>query len=165
MNHTVSLVVAMDRNRVIGQGGGLPWRLPDDLRWFRRCTTGKPIIMGRRTWESIGRALPDRLNIVLTTRQELEAPGAVVVRSFEEALRVAAAHEEIMVIGGGVLFEETIHFADRLYLTVVRGEFDGDTRFPVFDTGEWRETFREDHVADERNSHDYSFLIWERTGG
>ena len=164
MTHTLSLIVAMDRNRVIGAKGGLPWRLPNDLQWFKRCTVGKPILMGRCTWESIGRALPGRPNIVLTSRDDMEAPGATVVHSFEAALEAAAEHEEIMVIGGGILFEETIHLADRLYLTVVHGEFEGDTWFPVFDTGEWTETLREDHEPDQRHAWPYTFLIWERTG-
>lgn len=165
MRHTISLVAAMDRNRVIGRDGALPWRLPGDLEWFKRCTVGKPIVMGRRTRASIGRALPDRPNIVLTSREDFEAPDATIVHSFDEALQAAGDHEEIMVIGGGVLFEETIHFADRLYLTVVQDEFEGDTWFPVFDTSEWREVFREDHAADGRNPYDHTFLVWERTGG
>jgi len=165
MTHSLSLVVAMDRNRLIGAGGGLPWRLPNDLRWFKRCTVGKPIVMGRKTWDSIGRALPDRPNIVLTSRQNFTAPGATVVHSFEQAVAAAHDYPEIMVIGGGVLFDETIALADRLYLTVVHDEFHGDTWFPFFDSSEWRETFREDHEADEKNPHAYSFLIWERTGG
>jgi dihydrofolate reductase len=165
MTHTLSLVVAMDRNRLMGAGGGLPWRLPNDLRWFRQCTVGKPIVMGRHTWESIGRALPERPNLVLTSRPEYDAPGATVVHSFDQALHVAADYPEIAVIGGAVVFEETLPFADRLYLTVVHAELEGDTWFPVFDTSEWRETFREDHDPDDRHAWPYTFLIWERIGG
>lgn len=163
MRREIGLIAAMDRNRLIGAGGMLPWHLPADLKWFRRCTVGKPVIMGRRTWESIGgRALPERPNIVLTTHADFEAPGATVVAGLEAALAAAGEHEEVMVIGGAVLFDTTIHLADRLYLTVVDAEFEGDTWFPVFDTTEWQEVFREDHAADERNPHDYTFLIWER---
>lgn len=162
MTHTISLVVAMDRNRVIGHEGGLPWRLPNDLRWFRRCTLGKPVVMGRRTWESIGRALPERSNIVLTSHGGYEAPGAVVVHNFDGALAAAGEAEEIMIIGGGILFAETISFADRLYLTVIDAECPGDTWFPCIDTGEWRETFRERHEPDERNHWPHTFLVWDR---
>ena len=165
MKHTLSLVVAMDRNRLIGAEGGLPWRLPADLAWFKRMTVGKPVLMGRRTWESIGRALPERPNLVLTARGDYEAPGATVVHSLDGAVAAADAHQEIMVIGGAVLFEQTIALADRLILTVVHGEFAGDTWFPVFDTSEWTEISREDHEPDEKNPHPYTFLIWERTGG
>lgn len=165
MNHEISLIAAMDRNRVIGADGDLPWHLPADLRWFRQHTLGKPVIMGRRTWASIGRPLPERLNIVLTGDHGFTADGATVVHSFEDALTVAGDAPEVMVIGGGVLFAETIHLADRLYLTVVEGEFDGDTWFPLFDTDEWREELREAHQPDERNVWPWTFLIFERVSG
>lgn len=165
MRREISLIAAMDRNRVIGAGGAMPWRLPADLKWFRRCTVGKPVVMGRRTWEAIGaRALPERHNIVLTTHAGLEAPDATVVTGLEAALAAAGEQEEVMVIGGAVLFDETIHLADRLYLTVIDAEFEGDTWFPVFDTDEWRETFRERHEPDARNPWPYTFLILERIG-
>ena len=162
MNHELSLIVALDRNRMIGHEGNLPWHLPDDLKWFRRCTVGKPIVMGRRTWESIGRALPERPNIVISTRAGFEAPGATVVPSLEGALDVARDYPEVMIIGGGVLFAATLNLADRLYLTVVHGEYPGDTFFPAFEIGEWREAFREDREADDRHDCAYSFLILER---
>lgn len=162
MNHEISLIAAMDRNRLIGSDGQLPWHLPADLRWFRRCTTGKPMIMGRRTWLSIGRPLPERTNIVLTSDTTFEAPGAIVAHTFHEALEAAGASNEIMIIGGGVLFADTIHLAQRLYLTVVEHEFEGDTWFPMFDTGEWKETWREHHEADERNPWPCTFLVFER---
>lgn len=162
MTHTLSLVVAMDRNRVIGYQGRLPWHLPNDLKWFKRCTVGKPMVMGRRTWESIGRALPDRQNIVVTRQENYDAPGADVVRSFEMAMTVAGDAPEITVIGGGMLFADTVSLADRIYLTVVDAECEGDTWFPCIDTGEWNETFRESHAADERNPLAHTFLIWER---
>lgn len=162
MKHTLGLVVAMDRNRVIGSGGALPWHLPNDLGWFKRCTAGKPVVMGRRTHESIGRPLPDRPNIVLSSRADYTAPGTTVVCSVEDALAAAGPAEEVMVIGGGRLFAETIAFADRLYLTLVDAECPGDTWFPRTDAKEWREVFREHHGADERNRWPHSFLIWER---
>lgn len=162
MAHDISLVVAMDRNRVIGHEGGMPWHLPNDLAWFKRCTLGKPIVMGRRTWEAIGRALPERHNIVLTSQSGYEAPGADVVRSLEAAMAVAGDAPEIAIIGGGVLFAETVSLADRLYLTVIDAECPGDTWFPCVDTSEWRETFRERHEPDDRNALPYAFLIWDR---
>lgn len=165
MKHELSLVVAMDRNRVIGRNGDLPWHLPDDLKWFKRCTVGKPIVMGRHTWASLPRALPDRLNIVLTSKGDFEAEGATVVPGLESALEVARDYSEVAIIGGGALFASTLGVVDRLYLTVVHGEYDGDTHLPAFDTDEWHEVYREDHAADERHECAFSFLIWERIRG
>lgn len=164
MSHEISLVVAMDRNRVIGHRGGMPWHLPNDLAWFKRCTLGKPVVMGRRTWEAIGCALPQRQNIVLTTQPDYEAPGATVVRSLEAAMSVAGNAPEIAIIGGGVLFAETVAFADRIYLTVIEAECEGDTWFPCIETGEWREIYRESHAPDARNPLPHTFLTWERQG-
>ncbi len=164
MAHEISLVVAMDRNRVIGHRGGMPWHLPRDLAWFKRCTVDKPVVMGRRTWESIGRALPQRDNIVLTTREDYAAAGATVVRSLEAAMAAAGDAPEIAIIGGGVLFAETVAFAGRIYLTVVDAECEGDTWFPCIETGEWSESYREAHPADDRNPLPHTFLIWERQG-
>jgi len=165
MNHEISLIAAMDRNRVIGAQGELPWHLPADLRWFRRQTQGKPVLMGRRTWQAIGRPLPERTNIVLTGEPGFTAEGAIVAHDLQSALAAAGDAPEVMIIGGGVLFGDTLHLADRLYLTVVEGEFDGDTWFPLFSTDEWRETLRESHEADERNPWPYTFLIFERVSG
>lgn len=165
MNHTISLMVAMDRNRAIGADGDLPWHLPADLRWFKRHTRGKPVIMGRRTWLSIGRPLPERPNIVLTTDPGFHAEGAIVAHDLQAALAAAGDAEEVMIIGGGVLFEATIHLADRLYITLVEGEFTGDTWFPLFATGEWHEVVHEHHDADEQNPWPYTFLIMERVCG
>lgn len=164
MNHAISLVVAMDRNRVIGHEGRLPWHLPDDLEWFRRCTLGKPIVMGRRTQESLGRALPGRPNIVISSQADYQARGATVVPSLDLALDAARDYPEVAIIGGGVLFAATLPLADRLYVTVVHGEYPGDTWFPAFETAEWREIHREDHPVDERHECAFSFLVWERVG-
>jgi dihydrofolate reductase len=163
MNHTISLVAAMNRDRVIGAEGAMPWHLPNDLRWFKSVTRGKPVIMGRGTWAAIGRALPQRPNLVITRRQDFQAPGASVVHSLEQALDHAADHDEIMIIGGANLFQQTIALADRLYLTVIDAAFDGDTWFPLFDTSEWREIHRADQAADDANPYPHSFLIWQRT--
>ncbi|MDZ7829294.1 MAG: type 3 dihydrofolate reductase [Halofilum sp. (in: g-proteobacteria)] len=164
MSSKISLIAAMDRNRVIGRDGELPWRLPNDLQWFKRCTMGKPMIMGRRTWESIGRPLPGRTSIVLTTDESFSVEGATVVHGLEAALEAAGDAEEVMVIGGGVLFADTITLADRLYLTVIQAEVEGDTWFPFFSTDDWQETFSEHHDADENNPWEYDFLIWEHVG-
>ncbi len=166
MNHSISLVAAMDRNRVIGSDGAMPWHLPNDLRWFKSVTRGKPVVMGRGTWDAIGRALPERTNIVVTRRTDLDAPAAVVVvHSLQEALDTVRDEHEIMVIGGAQVFHQTIHLAERLYLTVIDAAFDGDARFPMFDSSEWRETHRADQAADEANPYNHAFLIWERTAG
>jgi dihydrofolate reductase len=157
----LAFIVAMDENRVIGRDGGLPWRLPDDMRWFRRHTTGKPCIMGRKTYESLPpqfRPLPDRLNIVITRDPAYRAPGAVVVHTIEDALSAAAGAPEIMVIGGGEVFRQLLPQADRLYLTLVEAQGPGDVTFPATEPGEWVEEFCQEHPADDR--HEVAF-IWQ----
>lgn len=158
----LSVVVAMGENRVIGVDNRMPWHLPADLKRFRQITLGKPILMGRHTHESIGRPLPGRKNIVLTTDRNYTAPGCVVAHGLEEALREADG-DEAMVIGGSALYREFLPRAERLYLTLIHRAFAGDTFFPEFDWREWRETARED-VADDPDSGglSYSFLVLER---
>ncbi len=158
----ISLIWAMANNRVIGANNTLPWKLPADLRHFRTLTTGHHIIMGRKNYESIGRPLPDRVNIVVSRQAAYEAPGCVVVGSIEEALQRAAGDPEIFVIGGAAIYAQTLEHADRLYLTRINAQIQGDTFFPDFAEGAWRETAREDHLADERNPYDYSFITLER---
>jgi dihydrofolate reductase len=157
----LTLVVAADQAGGIGLNGDLPWRLPDDLRWFKRVTMGHPLVMGRKTHESIGRSLPGRLNVVIT-RQAGYVPydGAEVVGSLEAALHRAAADntEEVMVIGGAEIFRSALPMADRLLLTRVHDTFQADTFLDALDPAEWRETWREDHAADARNPHAYSFI-------
>jgi len=145
-----SLVVAMARNRVIGRDNQLPWRLPADLAYFKRVTMGHPIIMGRRTYESIGRPLPGRLNIVVSRNPQFSAPGCTVVPSLAEAWRAAGDAEEVCVIGGTSIFAEALPAADRIHLTEVEAEVPGDTWFPEFDRGEWTEREVERHAPDER---------------
>lgn len=161
----LSLVVAMDRNRLIGADNRLPWRLPADLRHFKRTTMGHPIVMGRRTWESIGKPLPGRANIVLTRQPGYEAPGAVVVDSIAAAKRAAGDCDELMIIGGAHLYEQVLPEAKRIYLTEIHAELEGDTYFPELSQDEWACVSREDFQKDERNPHDYSFLVLERTPG
>lgn len=161
----ISLVVAMDRGRVIGVDNGLPWRLPDDMQRFREITYGKPVIMGRKTYESIParfRPLPGRHNIVLTRQKEFDAPGCTVVGSVEAALAAAGGVDEVMIIGGAELYAALLPWADRIYLTLVEGTFTGDAFFPQLDWAAWREISREFHPADERHAHAFMFLVLER---
>lgn len=152
----------MGANRVIGLGGQLPWKLSADLRYFKQVTMGKPIMMGRRTHESIGRPLPGRTNIVLTGDRSFRAPGCVVAHSLAEALATVSEADEIMVIGGANLYAQTLSHADRLYLTEIHHTFDGDTWLPEIDMSKWRESRRDDHGADADSPYAYSFLRYER---
>jgi len=159
----ISLIAAMAEDRVIGIGNRLPWRLPADMKWFRRHTLGKPIIMGRKTFESFGaKPLPERLNIVITRDPEYRADGAVVVHDVEQAIEAAGDVDEVMIIGGASFYEQMLPRADRLYLTLVHARFEGDAWFPEYDPGQWRELEREELQADDRNSYPCSFCIYER---
>ena len=158
----ISLVVATDLDGVIGRDNQLPWRLPADLQHFRRLTLGKPVVMGRKTFESIGKALSGRTNIVLTRQRDFSAPGCIVARSVEEALRLAGAAAELMVIGGEAVYREFLPRAERIYWTVVEARFQGDARLPPLDADSWQELERADHEPDERNPHRYSFRVLER---
>ncbi|RME41414.1 MAG: type 3 dihydrofolate reductase [Deltaproteobacteria bacterium] len=155
----LSLIWAQDESGLIGRGNRLPWRLPADLAWFRRQTMGKPVLMGRRTFESIGRPLPGRENLVLSTRLAA-LPGCTIVPSLGEARRIAGSRE-LMVIGGAQVYRLALPHARRLYLTEVHARFDGDVFFPDWDRSRWREVFREDHEADADNPWPYSFVILE----
>ena len=156
-----SLVVAMARNRVIGRDNALPWRLPADMAHFKKVTMGHPIVMGRRTYESIGKALPGRDNIVVTRNRAFEAPGCTVVPSLEAAWKAAGDADEVCVIGGTSLFEEALPVADVIHLTVVEADVAGDTCFPEFDRGAWDEREISRQPADER--HAYPIRILELT--
>ncbi len=159
----VSIIVALSDSGVIGIGNRLPWRLPADMRWFRRHTLGKPVIMGRRTFESLGeKPLPERLNIVVTSDRSYRPEGAVVVHDIEAALAAAGAAEEVMIIGGASFYEQMLPRADRLYLTRVHAELEGDAWFPDYAEEDWREIAHEEHAADEKNPHACTFLILER---
>jgi len=160
----VVLVVARARSGVIGRDNGLPWHLPDDLRRFKALTLGKPVLMGRRTFESIGRPLPGRHNIVLTRDARWSASGVTVVRSLDEALTAAGDAPEIMVIGGADLYRQTLALAHRIELTEVESDVDGDVRLEAFPASEWRESAREVHAADDRHAWPFSFVTLERRG-
>ena len=158
----IAFVVARDRGGVIGKGGALPWRLPDDLKHVRALTVGKPLIMGRRTYESIGRPLPDRTSIVLTRDPAFHADGVQVARTPEEALALAGDAPETIVFGGADVFRRFLPLADRIYLTEVDADVGGDTFFPALDTTEWRETGRTEHPADEKHAYAFRFVTLER---
>lgn len=164
----ISLVWAMAQNRVIGRNNKLPWHLPEDLKYFKRITLGKPVIMGRKTYESIGKPLPGRTNIVVTRNEDFSAEGIKVVNSLAAAKTLCENIAEIdgikeaMVIGGAQIYSQALPIADRLYLTEVHADVDGDTCFPEFDRSEWKEMGREDFAATGPNPYAYSFLILDK---
>ncbi|MFQ1905694.1 type 3 dihydrofolate reductase [Aeromonas veronii] len=160
----ISMIAAMAHDRVIGKDNQMPWHLPADLAHFKRVTLGKPVLMGRKTFESIGRPLPGRRNLVISRNPGYQAEGIEVVGSVEAALALLAGSsvEELMVIGGGHLYAEMLPSADCLYLTRIDQAVEGDTRFPAFDDGQWQRIACESHPADEKNPHPYSFETWQR---
>jgi dihydrofolate reductase len=165
----LALVVARARNGVIGRDGTLPWRLKSDMAWFKANTLGKPVIMGRKTWESLPkRPLPGRTNIVLSRDQSFETIGALVCETFSEAVQIAREQaaedgvDEVCVIGGSTLFEAALPKAKRLYLTEVEADVAGDVTFPVFDESAWSEVSRESHPAGEQDEYPFTFRVLER---
>ncbi|NVB43104.1 dihydrofolate reductase [Pseudenhygromyxa sp. WMMC2535] len=160
----VALIAAVSENGVIGRDQDLPWHLPDEFRHFKRTTQGHHVIMGRRTWESQGKPLPKRVNLVVTSRPDFQAPGAQIVRSLAEGLALAreAGDDEAFVIGGTRLYAEALALADRLYLTRVHAEVEGDAHFPAFDRSAWTEVERREHPADERHAHAFTIMVLER---
>lgn len=159
----LSIIVAMDRNRVIGRGDTLPWHISSDLKNFKKITMGNPIIMGRKTHESIGRPLPGRENIILTRDKNYSSEGCTVLHSMDEIFEHCKDVDEVMITGGSEIYKLSLEKATRLYLTEVHTEIEGDTFFPEFDRNEWKELSREDHSSDEKNEFDYSFVLLERT--
>jgi dihydrofolate reductase len=157
-----SLVVAVASNGVIGRDNQLPWKLPDDMSYFKLVTMGHPVVMGRRTHESIGKPLPGRENIVVTHNRAFEAPGCRVVASLDEAWKAAGNVAEISIIGGTSLFEETLPIADRIHLTEVQGDIPGDTYFPRFDRSQWRETEISLHPADAKHAYPFRIVVLDR---
>lgn len=164
----LALIWAMSRNRVIGRNNALPWYLPEDLKYFKRVTMGKPIIMGRKTWESIGRPLPGRTNIVISRQADLQIEGVKVVDSLDAAIRHAEniclidGVDEAVVIGGAEIYALALPKAARLYMTQVHAEVHGDAFFPQIDLDAWQELAREDFAASGANPYDYSFVVLER---
>lgn len=158
----LSIIVATDQHGLIGKDNDLPWRLSADLRYFREITMGKPIIMGRLTHESIGRPLPGRKNIILTTDEGYQAEGCTVCQTIDQAISECDGAEEAMVMGGASLYEQFLARADKLYLTLVDAELEGDTWFPEWDKSQWHQLSRQDHSADEKNDYPYSFIVYRR---
>jgi dihydrofolate reductase len=158
----LAIIVATDEQGLIGRDNDLPWRLSADLQYFRRITMGKPIIMGRNTHESIGRPLPGRQNIVISSQADYQAQGCDVVHSLDEALALCQDQQEVMVMGGASLYRQTLPLVDTLYLTLVHAQLEGDTWFPDWQTDEWQLVSREDHPADDKNEFDYSFIQYQR---
>jgi dihydrofolate reductase len=156
----ICLVAAVAANRIIGANGQLPWHLPEDLKRFKQLTLGHPVIMGRRTWESLGRALPGRESIVVTGRPGYEAPGAALATSLEAALALCYGETVVFVIGGTRLFEAALPLADRLVMTEIHRDYQGDTWFPRYDRSRWREAQREAHTAADGTKFD--FVLYER---
>lgn len=158
----LSLIVAMDENRLIGNDNQLPWRLPADLAFFKRTTMGKPIVMGRRTFESIGRPLPGRRNIVITRNLQFAAEGCEIVNSIERALTSCGDHDELMLIGGASLYQQTMEQVSCMYITRIHHHFSGDTWFPEFDSAQWKIENQQDFDADQGNPFAYSFVKYVR---
>ncbi len=160
---TISLIVAASENNVIGRDGGLPWDLPDDLQFFKDKTSGHPIIMGRKNYESIGRSLPGRTNIIITRQADYEAEGCTIVLSLDDALNISKEVEddEIFIIGGGEIYRQSIEIADRIYLTRVHAKIEGDVYFPELGD-EWEEVSSVKHEADERHEYAFTFKVFKK---
>ncbi len=157
----ISVIAAVSENGVIGNGVKIPWHIPADFEYFKRVTTGHPVIMGMRTYKSIGRPLPGRKNIILTRDPAAQVEGCVVAGSIEDAIQ-AAGEGEIFFLGGGDVYRQILPRADRLYLTRIHEEVEGDVFFPEVDLKEWREVKRQEGVVDEKNPIAHTFLVYER---
>ena len=158
------MIAAMTEDRVIGIKNTLPWKLPNDMKWFRQNTMGKPIIMGRKTFESFGaKPLPGRTNIIITRDESYQAEDSIVVHSIDEALKAAGDVDEVMIIGGASFYEQMLPKADRLYLTFVHAELEGDAWFPEINNNDWNKVKKIDHKSDDKNRYAHSFVILERS--
>jgi dihydrofolate reductase len=158
-----AIVVAASENNVIGREGGMPWHLPRDMKFFKSLTTGHPVIMGRKTFESLGKPLPNRTNIVITRNENYTAEGCAVVSNIEEAIqRAQTTDETIFIIGGGEIYRQALSLCDRVYLTRVSVSVDGDTYFPRLDEKKWKLTAEEVYEKDEKNAYNLSFLTYEK---
>jgi dihydrofolate reductase len=157
----ISMIAAMAKHRIIGKDNQMPWHLPADFTWFRRCTMNKPIVMGRKTYESIGRPLPGRRNVVISRDTSLVIEGVDVVTSIQQAFDLLDSHEEVMIIGGGSIYQACLPLADKLYLTFIDADIDGDTQFPQW-SDMMLETYREHYATDDKNAYDMDFVILEK---
>ncbi|MDO7084351.1 type 3 dihydrofolate reductase [Pseudocolwellia sp. AS88] len=158
----LSMVVATANNRVIGKDNDMPWHLPADLAYFKKTTLGKPVIMGRKTYESIGRPLPGRQNIVISRDINYKAEGVETVTSVDAALALVSEVEEVMVIGGGAIYQHCLPAADRLYITHIEAEIEGDTQFPFYDTNIWKKVSSSKYLADDKNAFNLDFCVYEK---
>jgi dihydrofolate reductase len=158
----VSIIVAMARNRVIGAGNKIPWHLPAELKLFKSITMGHHIVMGRNTWESIGRLLPGRTSVIVTRQPSYRVDGAIMASSIDHAIDACNGDSEIFVIGGAQLYAAAMPYANRLYLTVVAADVAGDAHMPEFDFASWRECSAQTFAADEKNPYDYVQTVYER---
>ncbi|WNQ10291.1 dihydrofolate reductase [Paenibacillus aurantius] len=159
----ISFIVAMDDNRGIGKNNDLPWRLPADLAYVKKVTLGKTLIMGRKTFDSMGKPLPGRRNVVLTRSEDFQAEGTEVVHSVDEALeKYAGGEDEVMIFGGSDIFKLFLPHADRMYITRIHDTFEADTFFPEVDESEWMIVSQKQGVRDEKNPYDYEFYVYER---
>jgi dihydrofolate reductase len=152
----------MARNNVIGKGGTMPWHMPADLKHFKKVTMNKPVVMGRKTFESIGKPLPGRRNIIISRQENLKLEGCEVYNNIQNVFEILKNESEVMIIGGGQLYAKTLPFADRLYITHLDADIDGDTQFPDWNENEWEEVFRESHQPDEKNPYPYAFVNYQR---
>ena len=159
---SLSIISAMDENRLIGQRNALPWHLPADLAFFKRTTLGKPVLMGRKTYESIGKPLPGRRNVIISRDTGYRAEGCEVCCSIDQAMQLVDDVPEAMLIGGASLYTQTLDLADHLYITEIKAVFEGDAWFPKIDPMRWQETWREEHTADEKNPYSYAFVKYTR---
>lgn len=162
MTCRISLIAAMAHGRVIGNDNKIPWRLPAEMKWFKATTMGKPILMGRKTYESIGRPLPGRHNIVLTRNENYTAEGCTVVHTIDEAIATAGNEKEIMVIGGAYLYDQMLPIAGCLYLTFIDADIDGDSYFPPFNIEDWDVVQEDEFQANEKNPYDYRIVVLHR---
>lgn len=160
----ISMIAAMSTGRVIGKDNDLPWKLPADLKYFMNTTSGHHIIMGRKNYDSIGRPLPRRTNIIMSRQEKLKVPGCIVVHSLKEALALAEfnGEKEAFIIGGEQIYRLGLPLADRIYLTHVNIDIEGDTYFPEFDLADWKETSRKHYEADEKNAFDHDYVVYDR---
>ncbi len=152
----------MDKNRLIGKNNTLPWHLPADLAFFKKVTMGKPIVMGRKTHESIGRILPGRENIIITRNKDYKAEGCTIIHNIQDIFAFEKEYDEVFVIGGAEIFKDALPYADRLYITFIDHEFDGDTYFPLINEGDWTVISKEKGPKNEKNPYEYYFTIYER---
>lgn len=156
----ISIIVAMAKNRIIGINNTLPWHLPEDLKRFRTLTTGHHIIMGRKTYESLGRLLPGRITVIVTRNKSYHVEGALIAHSLQHAIKLCLDDDEVFVIGGAELYKDSLKFADKLYITEVDLDVVGDAFFPIFDLNEWRENDRENHVSEKGLA--FSYVVYQR---